>query len=113
MFFNNRHYLEFRDYLASAGVTVPLVPGIMPIQSAAQIKRMGSMCGAELPQAFVSELDRRGDDAEAVAQFGIEYATRQCEGLLSEGAPGLHFYTLNKSRSTVAIMENLNLATSR
>ena len=113
LFFNNRHYFEFRDHLASVGVTVPLVPGIMPIQTASQIKRMTAMCGAELPQAFVSELDKRGDNNEAVAQFGIEYATRQCEELLREGAPGLHFYTLNKSHSTVSIVQNLNLAASR
>jgi methylenetetrahydrofolate reductase (NADPH) len=110
LFFNNRDYLEFRDYLASVGVTVPVVPGIMPIQTAAQIKRIVSLCGAELPQPFVSELDKRGDNDAAVAQFGIEYATRQCEELLREGAPGLHFYTLNKSHSTVQVVDNLNLA---
>jgi len=110
LFFSNRDYFEFRDYLTSLGVTVPLVPGIMPILTAAQIKRMGSLCGAELPKAFVAELDKRGDNDEAVAQFGIEYATRQCEELLEQGAPGLHFYTLNKSRSTVQVVENLNLA---
>jgi methylenetetrahydrofolate reductase (NADPH) len=110
LFFSNRDYFEFRDYLTSLGVTVPLVPGIMPIQSAAQIKRMVAMCGADLPEPFVSEVDKRGDNDEAVAQFGIEYATRQCEELLREGVPGLHFYTLNKSRSTVEVVENLNLA---
>jgi methylenetetrahydrofolate reductase (NADPH) len=110
LFFSNRDYFEFRDYLASLGVTVPLIPGIMPILSAAQIKRMASLCGAELPKAALAELDKRGDNDEAVAQFGIEYATRQCEELLEQGAPGLHFYTLNKSRSTVQVVENLNLA---
>ena len=110
LFFNNRDYFEFRDYLASLGVTVPLVPGIMPIQSAAQIKRFVALCGADLPKPFIAELDKRGDNDEAVAQFGIEYATRQCEELLEGGAPGLHFYTLNKSRSTVQVVENLNLA---
>ncbi len=112
MFFSNRDYFEFRDYLTSLGVTVPVVPGIMPIQSAAQIKRIGALCGAGLPQPFVTELDKRGDDDEAVAQFGIEYATQQCEELLREGAPGLHFYTLNKSRSTLQVVEHLNLAKS-
>jgi len=110
LFFSNRDYFEFRDYLTSLGVTVPIVPGIMPIQSAAQIKRIVSLCGADLPQPFVNELDKRGDNDDAVAQFGIEYATRQCEELLREGAPGLHFYTLNKSRSTVQVVDNLNLA---
>ena len=110
LFFSNRDYFEFRDYLTSLGVTVPLVPGIMPILSAGQIKRIVSLCGAALPAEFVSELDKRGNDDEAVAQFGIEYATRQCEELLRQGAPGLHFYTLNKARSTVQVVENLNLA---
>ena len=110
LFFNNRDYFEFRDYLTALGVSVPLVPGIIPIQSAAQIKRFGALCGAGLPPMLVNELDRRGDDDEAVAEFGIEYATRQCEELLREGVPGLHFYTLNKARSTSQIVGNLNLA---
>jgi methylenetetrahydrofolate reductase (NADPH) len=109
LFFNNRDYFEFRDYLTGLGVSVPIVPGIMPILKAAQIKRMVSLCGADLPAPFLTELDKRGDNDEAVSQFGVEYATRQCEELLREGAPGLHFYTLNKSRSTAEIVGNLNL----
>jgi methylenetetrahydrofolate reductase (NADPH) len=109
LFFSNRDYFEFRDFLAGLGVTVPLVPGIMPILSAAQIKRFVALCGADLPKPFVDELDRRGADDEAVAAFGIEYSTRQAEELLRQGAPGLHFYTLNKARSTTAILKNLNL----
>jgi methylenetetrahydrofolate reductase (NADPH) len=110
LFFSNRDYFELRDYLASLGVTVPIVPGIIPIVGAAQIKRFVALCGADLPTALVSELDRRSGDDEAVVQFGIEYATRQCEELLREGAPGLHFYTLNKARSSSQIVGNLNLA---
>ena len=110
LFFDNRDYFEFRDYLTSLGVTVPIVPGIIPIQSAAQIKRFVALCGAGLPASLVSELDKRGEDDEAAAQFGIEYATRQCEELLRVGVPGLHFYTLNKARSTTQIVGNLNLA---
>jgi methylenetetrahydrofolate reductase (NADPH) len=109
LFFSNHHYFEFRDYLTSLGVRVPLVPGIIPITSAAQIKRFGALCGADLPAALVNELDKRGADDEAVTQFGIEYASRQCEELLREGAPGLHFYTLNKARSTSDIVGNLGL----
>jgi methylenetetrahydrofolate reductase (NADPH) len=110
LFFNNRDYFEFRDYLTSRGVTVPLVPGIMPILSAAQIKRIVALCGADLPEQFLTEINTRGEDDEAVAQFGIEYATRQCDELLREGVPGLHFYTMNKARSTTAVVGNLNLA---
>jgi methylenetetrahydrofolate reductase (NADPH) len=111
LFFNNKDYFEFRDYLTALGVRVPLVPGIMPILNAAQIKKMVSLCAADLPASMVNELDKRGDDNEAVLQYGIDYATRQCEELLREGAPGLHFYTLNKARSTTEIMANLRLAT--
>jgi methylenetetrahydrofolate reductase (NADPH) len=109
LFFDNRDYFEFRDYLTSLGVHVPLVPGIMPVLSAGQIKRMVTLCGAALPEAFVSDLDKCGTDNEAVAAFGIEYATRQCEELLREDVPGLHFYTLNKAHSTAAIVGNLGL----
>ena len=109
LFFDNRHYFECRDFLAAQGVDVPIVPGILPILSTSQIKRFVGLCGAALPAALLSELDRRGDDDEAVTQFGIEYATRQCEELLREGAPGLHFYTLNKARSTTAVVQNLAL----
>jgi methylenetetrahydrofolate reductase (NADPH) len=108
LFFDTRHYLEMRDFLSAHGVTVPIMPGILPILSASQIKRFTTLCGAELPASLLAELDARGDD-EAVSQFGIEYATRQCEELLREGAPGLHFYTLNKSRSTTAVVQNLAL----
>jgi methylenetetrahydrofolate reductase (NADPH) len=109
LFFDNRHYVECRDFLAAQGVDVPIVPGILPILSASQIKRFVGLCGAALPPALLAELDARGDDDEAVSQFGIEYATRQCEELLREGAPGLHFYTLNKARSTTAVLNNLAL----
>jgi methylenetetrahydrofolate reductase (NADPH) len=109
LFFDNRDYFAFRDFLAAQGVTVPIVPGIMPILSTSQIKRFVALCGAEMPSALLSELERRADDDEAVSQFGIEYATRQCDELLREGAPGLHFYTLNKARSTTEVIRNLAL----
>src|SRR5205823_8791865 len=105
LFFNNVDYFEFRDFLTAQGVRVPLVPGIMPVLSAAQIKKMTALCGADLPTALVSELNKCADD-EAVTQCGIDYATKQCEELLREGVPGLHFYTLNKARATSAIVKN-------
>ena len=110
LFFDNHDYLEFRDYLTKLGVTIPLVPGIISILSTAQIKKFVALCGAALPEPLVSELEKRGDDVEAVTQFGIEYATNQCQELLREGVPGIHFYTLNKARSTTAILKNLGLA---
>jgi methylenetetrahydrofolate reductase (NADPH) len=109
LFFNNRDYLEFRDYLTKLGVTVPLVPGIISILSTTQIKKFTALCGAKLPASLIDELEKRASDDEAATQFGIEYATRQCQELLREGAPGVHFYTLNKARSTTAILKNLGL----
>ena len=109
LFFDNRDYLEFRDYLTKLGVTAPLVPGIISILSTAQIKRFVALCGAGLPKTLVTELEKRGDDDEAVTQFGIDYATNQCQELLRQGVPGIHFYTLNKARSTTAILKNLGL----
>jgi methylenetetrahydrofolate reductase (NADPH) len=109
LFFDNRHYFAMRDYLAARGVTVPLVPGIIPMLSASQVKRFTALCGAELPEALLGRLDALGDDEAAVAEFGIEYAADQCRDLLLNGAPGLHFYTLNKARSTCRILMRLGL----
>jgi methylenetetrahydrofolate reductase (NADPH) len=108
LFFDNTHYFELRDFLAQHGVSVPLLPGILPILSASQIKRFVALCGASLPAPLLSALERAEDD-DAVAEIGIDYATKQCEELLREGAPGLHFYTLNRARSTTAVVKNLAL----
>ena len=111
LFFDNARFFEFRDYLTQKlAVIVPLCPGVIPILSTSQIKRFVALCGADLPAALVAELEKRGDNDEAVTEFGIEYATKQCAELLREGAPGLHFYTLNKARSTTQILRNLRLA---
>jgi methylenetetrahydrofolate reductase (NADPH) len=110
LFFDNADYFEFRDHLTKAGVKVPLVPGIIPIGSTAQIKRFTALCGAKLPSPLLADLDKLGDNDAACAEFGIEYATRQCQDLLQRGAPGIHFYTLNKAAATTAIMRRLGLA---
>jgi methylenetetrahydrofolate reductase (NADPH) len=107
LFFDNRRFYEFRDHLTRAGVTVPVVPGIIPITNASQIKRFTALCGAELPGPVLAELDRLGDDDEATSAFGIDYASRQCAELLRAGVPGIHFYTLNRARSTTRILQNL------
>src|SRR5436190_6235711 len=112
LFFKNSDYFAFRDHLHDAGVTVPIIPGILPVLSASQIKRFVSLCGAELPDVVVSRLEACSDDEEVV-RFGIEYATLQCAELLREGAPGLHFYTLNRARSTSEILRSLGLAARR
>lgn len=110
LFFDNADFFEFREYLTKQGVKVPIIPGIIPVMSGSQIKRFTALCGAQLPAKLVDRLDQIGDDDEAAKQFGIEYATGQCQELLKGGVPGIHFYTLNKSYSTSQIVRNLGLA---
>jgi methylenetetrahydrofolate reductase (NADPH) len=110
LFFDNSDFYEFRDYVAGRlGVKVPLVPGIIPILSGQQIKRFTALCGARISTPLATRLDELGSDDAATTAFGIEYATRQCEDLLRSGAPGIHFYTLNKAHSTVGVLKNLGL----
>ena len=104
LFFDNRFYFEFVDRAQEAGIDVPIVPGIMPIQNVAQIKRFTKMCGASLPQALVSALETRASEPERVHELGVVQATVQSLGLLQGGAPGIHFYTLNKSTATREIL---------
>ena len=111
LFFDNADYFEFRDYLTQKlGVTVPLIPGIIPILNAGQITKFTQLSGAKIPAALRQALDQLINNDEAAAEFGIEYATRQCEELLRAGVPGLHFYTLNKAHSTVRVLKNLGRA---
>jgi len=110
LFFDNADFYEFHDHLVGKlGVTVPIIPGIMPILSAGQTKRFVALCGAKLPAPFLRRLDEFDGNDEAVAAYGIEYATEQCASLLEYGVPGLHFYTLNKAHSAVQIARNLGL----
>lgn len=110
LFFDNADYFEMVEHLTtSLNVTVPITPGILPVLTTAQIKRFTTLCGATLPPSLAEKLDALGNDDEAVTQFGIEYATRQCEALLANGAPGLHVYSLNRAQSTLAILKNLGL----
>jgi len=111
LFFDNADYYEFRDHMVRQhGIKIPIVPGIVPILSGSQIKRFTALCGARIPGPLGTRLDELGDNDAAVAEFGIEYATGQCEDLLRQGAPGVHFYTLNKANSTVRVLKNLALA---
>ena len=110
LFFDNADFYEFRDHLTQKlGVTVPIVPGIVPILSSSQIKRFTALCGARIPNPLGARLEELGDNDAATVDFGIEYATKQCEDLLRNGAPGIHFYTLNKAHSTVGVLKNLGL----
>ncbi len=113
LFFDNADFFEFRDHMTRHhGVTIPLVPGVIPIMRASQIKRFTELSGARIPKPLAKKLDEVGDNDAAVAEFGIEYATRQCESLLAQGVPGIHFYTLNRPEATVSILKNLGLATT-
>ncbi len=109
LFFDNGAYDRFVCEARARGIDTPIIPGIMPIANVEQIKRFTSMCGATIPPALMAALDERADDAEAVAELGVAYATLQCAELLARGAPGIHFYTLNRSPATRAILSALKL----
>ncbi len=109
MFFENSSYFDFVARARAAGVEVPIIPGIMPITRVGQIERMAKLSGARIPDGLRAELHARDGDAEAVLDFGVAYAALQCAELLAAGAPGIHFYTLNRSPATRAILSALRL----
>ncbi len=111
LFFDNADYYAMRDHLAEAhGITCPIIPGLLPVLSGKQTRKFVELCGAGLPPAFSAQLDRLGDDDNAVTEFGIDYCTAQVQDLLRNGAPGVHFYTLNRAKSTGRILANLGQA---
>ena len=110
LFFDNRMYFEFVPRARAAGVTVPIIPGIMPVTNVGQIRRFTSKIGATIPEALLDALRSREDDPEAVLQLGVAWATLQCAELLAGGAPGVHFYTMNRSPATRAILSALRAA---
>jgi methylenetetrahydrofolate reductase (NADPH) len=108
MFFDNRHYFDFVARARAAGIAVPIVPGIMPITNLARLSRSdGTLFGAAVPPRLMDELLRRESEPEAIAALATAYATLQCSELLAGGAPGVHFYTLNRSPATRAILSAL------
>jgi methylenetetrahydrofolate reductase (NADPH) len=110
LFFDNELYFRFVEDARAAGIAVPIIPGIMPVTNLSQIKTITGMCGASIPSELGRELDGRADDPEAVAELGVAYATLQCSDLLARGAPGVHFYTLNRSPATRAILAAVRAA---
>lgn len=109
LFFDNEDYCRYVEDVRRLGVSVPIVPGILPILSAPQVRRFTSLCGSKIPPRLEKLLAQVENDDEGAVKLGIEYATWQCEGLLRFGVPGIHFYSLNKSRSVAAIFKNLGL----
>ena len=110
LFFDNSRYFSFVDRARAAGIGVPIVPGIMPITNVDQVYRFTAKIGASIPAALRAALETRADDAAAVIQLGVAWATLQCSELLRAGAPGIHFITLNRSPATRAILTALRIA---
>lgn len=109
-FFNTDAYFRFIDDCEKMGVTLPVVPGIMPITNYAQLARFSEMCGAEIPRWLRKRLEGFGDDRESIRSYGEDVVTDLCGRLLEAGAPGLHFYSMNQSKPALAIWHNLNLS---
>ncbi|HOG24141.1 MAG TPA: methylenetetrahydrofolate reductase [NAD(P)H] [Candidatus Omnitrophota bacterium] len=109
LFFDNRDYFRFVERARKAGIRIPIVPGIMPVTYGPQIEKFSKMCGAKIPLEIREAIEKFGDDQSSILRFGIDYAIRQCRELLAEGAPGLHFYTLNQSCATREIYAHLGL----
>jgi len=107
LFFDNEDYFKFVDRARGAGIACPIIAGIMPITNLSQIKRFTSMCGARIPGQLLERLEATGGDHDEVQRIGVEHAVNQCRSLLARGAPGIHFYTLNRSRATVYVLEAL------
>jgi methylenetetrahydrofolate reductase (NADPH) len=109
LFFDNDDYFRFVEDLRKLGVTVPIVPGVLPILSAPQVRRFTALCHSKIPPKLEKELAKVENDDDAAVEMGIEYASRQCEELIKFGVAGVHFYSLNKSYSVHAICRNLGL----
>ncbi len=109
LFFDNEHYYRYVEDVRKLGVEVPIVPGVLPILSAPQIRRFTALCCARIPPTLEHSLSKVENDDDAATELGIEYATRQCEALIKFGVAGLHFYSLNKAYSVSAICRNLGI----
>ncbi|MGI9455987.1 MAG: methylenetetrahydrofolate reductase [NAD(P)H] [Aeoliella sp.] len=109
LFYDNRDFFTFRNRCDTIGITVPIVPGILPVTNFAQIQRITSLCGAKLPEEFVSALESAGDDSDAQFRAGVEFATRQIQELIDSGAPGVHLYVLNKSEAACEVLTELGM----
>ena len=107
LFFDNKYYFDFIKRAEKEGINIPIIPGIMPILNLKQSQRFTKMCGASLSDSLIAKFNGFKDDLDKVREIGINHAIEQCRGLINSGAPGIHFYTLNRSKATLAILENL------
>lgn len=107
LFYDNADFFRFRDRCKELGITAPIVPGILPVTNLSQIQRIASLCKACLPPDFVAELSQKADDADWQFQVGVRHATRQVQELIDAGIPGIHFYVLNKSPATAAVLSGV------
>lgn len=107
LFFQNEHYFNFVKLAKKAGINCRIIPGIIPITSYKQIERFTKMSAASIPRGLITKLEAHKDDLEKTYHIGVEFTINQCRELLRRGAPGLHFYTLNKSRAAIEIFESL------
>jgi methylenetetrahydrofolate reductase (NADPH) len=112
LFFDNRRFFEFEGRVRTMGIDLPMLPGLMPITNFGQIRRFVAMCGASIPPKLSVEMETRKDDVKAVEDLGVAYASMQALSLLQAGAPGIHFYTLNRSPATRAIVSSLLAASA-
>jgi methylenetetrahydrofolate reductase (NADPH) len=108
-FYNVDAYVAFMERVEKMGITIPIIPGIMPITNYTQIMRFSEMCGAEIPRYIRKRMEAYGDDKDSVRKFGIEIATRLTDDLLEKGAPGVHFYSMNQAGPTEQIWKALDL----
>ncbi len=109
LFYDNDDYFEFVDRARAAGIAVPIVPGVLPVLSAPQIRRFTALCGSKIPPQLDAELVKYAEDDEGAREMGVEYATKQVEELWGSGVPGIHFYVLNRSYSVSKILDDLQL----
>ncbi|MEQ8659853.1 MAG: methylenetetrahydrofolate reductase, partial [Gammaproteobacteria bacterium] len=112
-FYNVDAYFRFVDAVRAHGVTIDIVPGIMPVTNFTNLKRFSDMCGAEIPRWMLKRLQDFGDDRASIQAFGIDVTTALCARLLEAGVPGLHFYTMNQHEAVRAVCANLGLGGSR
>lgn len=107
LFYDNDDFFRFRDRCEAAGITVPLIPGLLPVTNVSQIKRIASLCGAKLPADFLSQLEACGEDKESQFRCGVEQATAQTQQLIDGAVPGMHYYVLNKSEATSQVLQSV------